>query len=135
MKTTTEFRKWLKEFDDKSILYIMHSPGANRWKIGITDKISERWYDIYSASPVKVTVYKVFICNSRDIAEKLEQDFIEQHQNRFVKGEWFECELANILQLEDTIQGYEYCHYMDRNLYDYARLARQKNNLEDEKRI
>ena len=129
MKTTTEFRKLLKQFDYKSILYIMHSPGANRWKIGITDKISERWYDIYSASPVNVTVYKVFICNSRDIAEKLELDFMEQHQNRFVKGEWFECEAADIFELEETILGYEYCHYMDRDLYDYARLARHKTIL------
>ena len=121
MKTTTYLSLrhlpiFLEEFNDKPILYILHAIGINRWKIGITNNIKNRWYSIHSQSPVNVTVYKIFICDSRSKAKKLEFNFMQQNENRFVKGEWFECELENIIELEHSILDYEYCHYIDRDI-------------------
>ena len=135
MKTTTYLRHlpiFLEEFDSKPILYILHAIGINRWKIGITNNIKNRWYSIQSQSPVNVTVYKIFICDSRSKAKKLEFNFMQQNENRFVKGEWFECDLADIFELEDTILDYEYCHYIDRDILNDTY---EKNNLKDEKRV
>lgn len=119
MKTTTYLRhlqSMLENFDGKSILYILYAIGTNRWKIGITNNIKNRWYSIQNNSPVNVTVYKIFICNNKSEAKKLEFNFMQENQNRFVKGEWFECELGDIVELEDKILGYQYCHYMDRDI-------------------
>ena len=129
MKTTTKFEKVLKEFDGKPILYIMHAPGTNRWKIGITNNVRERWYSIHSQSPIDVSVYKIFIFDSRDIAEKIELQFKQQNQKIFVKGEWYACDFQDIIQLEDTILEYQYCHYIDRGLYEHTIRAYHKTIL------
>jgi len=126
METTTYLRHlqfMLMEFNDKPILYIMHALGTDRWKIGITSNVNNRWYSIQSQSPVDITLYKVFICDSRGTAKKLEYQFMQQNQNRFIKGEWFVCDAGDIIQLEETILGYEYSHYIDRDLYEHERHA------------
>jgi len=134
MNTSTYLRYLdigLCQWNDKPILYLMHALGTDRWKIGITNNIRNRWYSVHSQSPFDITVCKICICDSRDTAKKLEYQFMQQNKNRFVKGEWFICNYVDIFELEEMIFGYEYSHYIDRDLYDYVRMKRDEQRTQE----
>lgn len=75
----------------QSSLYVVcHENEKLPIKIGITYNIKHRMIGIQNGNPLKIVLFKEFICNGRCLAIEAEKEFHRQMKDKRIRGEWFD---------------------------------------------